>query len=117
MQLKRLFRVLEGLDINGKDLELIKNLYWEQEANLKIGNHTSDWVEIEKVVRQGCVLLPELFSLYTESIMNSIAHMEGIKIGGVNINNSRYVDDTAIIAETEDQLQKIIDRETTIESK
>ena len=70
-----------GLDINGKELELIKNLYWEQEANIKIGNHTSDWVIIEKGVRQGCVLSPELFALYTESIMNSIVRMEGIKVG------------------------------------
>ena len=92
-------------------------MYREQEANIKVGNHTSDWVKMEKGVRQGCVLSPELLSLYTESIMNTIAHMEGIKIGGININNSRYVDDTAIIAEKEDQLQKIMDRETTIESK
>ena len=68
MQHKHLFRILEVLDINGNNLELIKNLYWEQEASIKIGNHTSDWVKIEKGVRQGCVLSPGLFSLYTESI-------------------------------------------------
>ena len=49
--------------------------------------------------------------------MNSIAHMEGIKIGGININNLRYADDTAIIAETEDQLQKIMDIVTTESNK
>ena len=48
--------------------------------------------------------------------MNSIAHMEGFKIGGIKINNLRYADDTAIIAETEDQLQNIMDIFTT-ESK
>ena len=48
--------------------------------------------------------------------MNSIAHMEGIKIGGMNINNVRYADDTAIISESEDQLQNIMDVVTT-ESK
>ena len=48
--------------------------------------------------------------------MNSIAHMEGIKVGGINIDNLRYADDTAIIAETEDQLQKVMDI-VTVESK
>ena len=98
-----------SININGRDLELIKNLYWEQEASIKIGNHSSDWVKIEKSVRQGCVLSPERFSLYTESIMNSIPHIEGIKIGGININILRYADNTAVIVEREDQLQKILD--------
>ena len=79
VQHKHLFRILEGLDINGKDLELIKNLYWEQEAN-KNWDHTSDWIKIERGIRQGCVQLSELLSFYTELIMNNIAHMEGIKI-------------------------------------
>jgi len=74
------------------------------------------WVKMEKGVKQGCVLSPELFSLYTESIMNSIAHMEGIKIGGNDINNLSYANDTVIIADTEDQLQNIMDI-VTIESK
>ena len=87
-----------------------------ESANINIGNHTSDWVKIEKGVRQGCVLSPEFFSLYTESIMNSIAHMEGIEVEGMNINNLRYANGIAIIAETEDQLQKIMGRVTT-ESK
>ena len=102
VQHKHLFKILEGLNINVKGLELIKSLYWEQEANIKIGNHTSDWVKTEKGARQGCVSSPELFSLYTESIVNSTAHMEGIKLGGMNTNNLRYAGDTAIIAETED---------------
>ena len=42
VQPKHLFRILEGLDINGKDIELLKNLYCEKEANIRIGNHASD---------------------------------------------------------------------------
>ena len=116
VQHKQLFRILKGLGVNGKDLELIKNLYWKQEATIKIGNHSSDWVKIEKGVRKGYVLSPDLFSFYTESIMNSIAHKEDIIIGGMNINNVKYANDTAIIAETADQLQNIMDVVTT-ESK
>ena len=47
----------------------------------------SDWVNIARGVRQGCVLSPELVSLYTEMIMRKINHMDGVRIGGINVNN------------------------------
>ena len=68
----------------------------------------SDWVGIARGVRQGCVLSPELFSLYTEMIMRKINHTEGVKIGGLNVNNIRHTDDTAIITDAEEQLQNLI---------
>ncbi len=55
------------------------------------------------------MLSPDLFSIYTEMIMRSIADKEGIKVGGVNITNLRYADDTAIIADTEEKLQALLD--------
>ena len=68
----------------------------------------SDWVNIARGVRQGCVLSPELFSLYTEMIMRKINHMDGVRIGGINVNNIQYAGDTAIIADSEEQLQNLI---------
>ena len=59
-------------------------------------------------VRQGCVLSPDLFSLYSESIMRSIENMPGLKIGGHNINNLRYADDTVLIKTSQNVLQKMI---------
>ena len=60
-------------------------------------------------VRQGCVLSPELFSLYTEIELRKINHMDGIKLGGLNVNdNIGCEDDTAIVAESEGQLQTLI---------
>ena len=103
-----LFEILQELDVNGKDVELIKNLYWQQQAAVSIGQDMSDWVNIAKGVRQGCVLSPELFSLYTEMIMRKINHMDGVRIGGINVNNIRYADDTAIIADSEEQLPNLI---------
>jgi len=50
-----LFQVLQELDVNGKDLELIKNLYWQQQASVRIGQDMSDWVNIARGVRQGFV--------------------------------------------------------------
>ena len=103
-----LFEVLQELDVNDKDLELIKNLYWQQQASVLIGQDMCDWVNIARGVRQGCILSPTLFSLYTEVVMKKISHMDGLRIGGLNVNNIRYADDTAIVADSEEQLQNLI---------
>ena len=100
-----LFEILQELDINGKDVELIKNLYWQQQAAVRIGQDMSGWVNRARGVRQGCLLSPELFSLCTEMIKRKINHMDGVRIGGINVNNIRYADDTAIVADSEEQLQ------------
>ena len=103
-----LFEILQELDVNDKYLELIKNFYWQQQAAVRIGQDMSGWVKIARGIRQGCVLLPELFSLYTEMIMRKINHMDGVRIGGINVNNIRYADDTAIVAGSEEQLKNFI---------
>ena len=70
----------------------------------------SKYVEIKRGVRQGCVLSPDLFLLYSEIIMREIKDIDGIKVNGENINNVRYADDTALIADSESKLQHIVDR-------
>ena len=63
-----------------------------------------DWLQIEKGVRQGCILSPCLFNLYAEYIMQNAELNEaqaGIKIAGRNINNLRYADDTTLLSESE----------------
>ena len=64
---------------------------------------TTDWFQIRKGVRQGCILSPCLFNFYAEYIMQNARLDEaqaGIKIAGRNINNLRYVDDTTLMAES-----------------
>ena len=64
---------------------LLRNLYAGQEATVRIGYGTTDWLQIEKGVRQGCILLPCLFNLYAEYIMRNAGLDEaqsGIKIAG-----------------------------------
>ena len=90
---------------------LLRNLYGGQEATVRIG-HETDWFQIEKGVRQGCILLPCLFNLYAEYIMRNAGLEEaqaGIKIAGRNINNLRYTDDTTLMAESEEELKKPLD--------
>ena len=82
-----------------------RNLYAGQEATVRTGHGTTDWFQIGKGVRQGCILSPFLFNLYAEYIMRSAGLEEaqaGIKIEGRNINNLRYADDTTLMAESEE---------------
>ena len=78
---------------------LLRNLYVGQEATVRTGHGTTDWFQIQKGVRQGCILSPCLFNLYAEYIMRNAGLEEtqaGIKIAGRNTNNLRYADDTPL---------------------
>ena len=84
---------------------LFRNLYAGQEATVRPGHGTTDWFQIRERVCQGCILSPCLFNLYAEYIMRNSGLDEaqaGIKIVGRNINNLRYADDTALMAESEE---------------
>ena len=90
---------------------LLRNLYAGQEATVRTGHGTTDWFKIEKGVRQGCLLSPCLFNLYAEHIMRNAELDElqaGIKIARRNINNLRYVDDTTLMAESEEELKSLL---------
>ena len=91
---------------------LLRNLYAGREATVRTGHGTTDWFQIGKGVRQGCILSPCLFNLYAEYIMRNAGLEEaqdGIKIAGRNINNLRYADDTTLMAESEEELKKPLD--------
>ena len=89
----------------------LRNLYAGQEATVRTGHGTTDWFQIGKGVRQGCILSPCLFNLYAEYIMRNAGLEEaqaGIKIVGRNINNLRYADDTTLMAESEEELKSLL---------
>ena len=90
---------------------LLRNLYADQEATIRTGHETVDWFQIEKGVCQGCILSPCLFNLYAEYIMRNAGLDEaqaGVKTAGRNINNLRYTDDTALTAESEEELKSLL---------
>ena len=77
----------------------MRNLYAGQEATVRTGHGTTDWVQIGKGVRQGCILSPCLFNFYAEYIIRNAGLEEtqaGIKIAGRNISHLRYADDTTL---------------------
>ena len=87
---------------------LLRNLHASQEATVKIGYGIKDWFQIQQGVCQGCILSPCLFNLYAEYIMQN-ARLEAqarIKVGGRDINNLRYADDTTLMAESEEALDE-----------
>ena len=103
-----IIKELTKLKIDGKDLRIIKNMYWEQTAAMRVEGEISAFQKIKRGVRQGCVLSPDLFSLYSEIIMRNIEGQPGIRVGGHNINNLKYADDTVLISENEKDLQQLL---------
>ena len=86
----------------------LRNLHAGQEATVRTGHGTTDWFQIGKAVRQGCILFPCLFNLYAQYIMENVGLDEaqaGVKIAGRNINNLRYADDITFMAESEEELK------------
>ena len=110
---EQLFKILENLGKDGKDLRILRNLYWEQEAAIRSGGEIGTFKAIKRGVRQGCVLSPDLFNIYSEIILRNIEDHNGIRGGGRNINNLRYADDTVLIADSEQGLQNILNVVTT----
>ena len=101
----KLWKILKEMGIPDHLTYLLRNLYAGQEATVRTGHGTTDWFQIGKGVRQGYILSPCLFNLYAEYIMRNSGPEEaqaGIKIAGRNINNLRYADDIALMAESEE---------------
>ena len=107
----KLWKVLKEMIILDHLTCLLRNLYAVQEATVRTEHGTTDWSQIGKGVRQGCILSPCLCNLYAEYIMRNAGLQEaqaGIKTAGRNINNLRYADDTTLMAESEEELKSLL---------
>ena len=105
------WKILQEMGIPDHLTCLLRNLYAGQEATVISGHGTTDWFQIGKGVRQGCILSPCLFNFYAEYIMKNTGLEEtqaGIKIAGRNISNLRYADDTTLMAESEEGLKSLL---------
>ena len=107
----KLWKILKEMGTADHLTCLLRNLYAGQEATVRTGHGKTDWFQIGKRVRQGCILSPCLFNFYAESIMRNAGLEEtqaGIKIARRNINNLRYADDTTLMAESEEELKSLL---------
>ena len=111
MDHNNLWKILQEIQIPDHVTCLLRNLYACQEATVRTGHGTTDWLQIGKGVRQGCILSPCLFYLYAEHIRRNARLNEaqaGIKIARRNINNLRYADDTTLMAESAEELKNLL---------
>src|SRR5574342_354747 len=107
----KLWKILQDMGIPDHLICLLRNLYAGQEATVRTGHGTTDWFQLGKGVRQGCILSPCLFNLYAEYIRRNAGLEEAqarIKTAGRNINNLRYADDTTLMAESEEKLKSLL---------
>ena len=105
------WKILKEMGIPDHLTCLLRKLCAGQETTVRAGHGTTDWFQIGKGVRQGCILSLCLFNLHAEYIIRNTGLDEaqaGIKIAGRNVNNLRYADDTTLMAESEEELKSLL---------
>ena len=111
MDHNKLWKILKEMGLPDHLTHFLRNLCAGQEATVRTRQEMMDWFQTGKGVYQGCILSPCLFSFYTEYIMQNTGLDEsqaGIKIAGRNIDNLRYIDETTLIAESEEELKSFL---------
>jgi hypothetical protein len=100
----RLWNTLRRMGVPEHLIILIKGLYTKQGAAVTTEYGNTEWF------KQGCILSPSLFNMYSEYILRKegLEDNVGIKVGGRTINNSRYADDTTVLTEDKEDMRKLI---------
>ena len=106
----KLWKILKEMGIPNHLTYLLRNLYAGQEATVRTGHGTTNWFQIGKGVCEGCILSPCLFNLYAYIMRNAGLDeaQAGIKIAGRNIHNFRYGDDITFMAESKEELTRLL---------
>ena len=107
----KLWEIMKEMGIPDHLTCFLRNLCAGQEATARTGHGTTNWFQIGKGVRQGCILSPCLFNFYAQHIMRNARQEEAqaeIKIAGRNVNNHRYADDSTLMAESEEELKSFL---------
>ena len=99
-------KILKEMEIPDHLTCLLRNLYAGQEATVSTGHGTIDWFQIEKGVHQGYILSPCLFNIMWNARLDDT--QAGIKIASRKINKFRYVDDTTLMAGSEEELKSLL---------
>jgi hypothetical protein len=106
----QLWNTLRNVGVPEHLIALIRRLYANLEAAVRTEYGDTEWFEVRKGVRQGCILSPYLLNMYSEYIVRKVGFKDniGIKIGGRTINNLRYADDTTILAKEKEDMEKLL---------
>ena len=112
---KKMWKTLKDMNFDSKLILLLESLYNEQKAVVRLENCNTESFDVGKGVRQGCILSPHLFSLYTEDIMRSVTNdkrsdsYNEVIINGQKLRDLRYADDTALLSTTEEGLKTLVE--------
>ena len=103
---RKLWDTMEQMEFPVHIIQLVANLYNEQESVVRTTNGDTDWFKIERGVKQGCVISPGLYNIYSEHIMRCVLekHHDGITIGGTRETNLRFADDTTLLCTSKEEL-------------
>jgi hypothetical protein len=110
---KKLWTVLKEMGVDSQVVKVLKSLYDNQQAAVRIDKETTEWFRIGKGVRQGCLISPLSFNGYSEKVMRESADILswiGVTVSGRTINNLRYADDIVLVATSKEALQQLMDR-------
>ncbi|CAH1258963.1 Hypp2117 [Branchiostoma lanceolatum] len=103
---------METMGVSRHLVQLLSNLYRDQQAAVRVEEDLTEWFEVKKGVRQGCLLSPMCFNFYSEAVMRESVEEQptiGVNISGRNINNLRFADDIALIATSPEGLHELLD--------
>jgi len=106
-----MWNTLRDMGFPKHHINLIKNLYENQEVTVRTKFGNTENCKIKKGVRQGCILSPAPFNLYAEGVMRQAGLkdiQEGVRIGGRTIINLRYANDLTLAAGSEEDLKTLI---------
>ena len=103
---RKLWDTMEQMGFPVHIIQLVANLYKEHESVVRTTNGDTDWFKIERGVRQGCVISPGLYNIYSEHIMRCVLeeHHDGTTIGGRRETNLRFADDTTLLCTSKEEL-------------
>jgi hypothetical protein len=108
----QMWETMKKMGFPGHLVDLISGLYKDQESAVRTSNGDTDWFKIGRGLRQGCILSPNLFNIYSEDIMRDVldGFDGGVKFGGIKITNLRYADDTTLICSSREELISLLKR-------
>ena len=105
-----LWQKLNKIRINGNFYQSLKSVYENVKCSVHINGHYTDWFDVSSGLKQCCLLSPLIFNLYINDLTLALEAVGlGIDIEGVSISSLLYADDLALVAETEDNLQRMLD--------
>ena len=105
-----LCRVLEKVGLSEKTVNIVRSMYVDTKARYGLRNIETDWVKSERGIRQGCILSPILFSMYTRTLAVRLRRVNAeVRVGRDKVWMLLYADDVVVMSDSAEELQSLLD--------